>query len=186
MSKKRSPHPVRRMKPVFLIFCEGETEEAYINFLRQKYRLPIKVIPYITGLTISPKLIRKYIASERIVRHDDITSFLMYDLDTEGINEKLGACKGSVCITSNPCIELWFLLHSVEHHAEISTANCIKSLRNEPGWTNYEKGSFSNKQKDALWGMRISACKRAKTLPETENPSSAIYRLLEAMEKIQH
>ena len=49
MKKERSYKPPRKMK---LVFCEGDTEETYISFLRQKYRLPIKVIPRITGLSI--------------------------------------------------------------------------------------------------------------------------------------
>ncbi len=183
MSKKRKLGPERRMKPVFLVFCEGETEETYINFLRQKYRLPVKVIPYITGLNISPKLIKSYIALEQIHRHDTIASFLMYDLDVEGISEKLAACKGSVSIASNPCIELWFLLHSVDQYAEITTSSCITALRNIPDWSNYKKSMFSDKQKQILWETRTTACERAKKLPEVGNPSSAVYKLIEAMEK---
>jgi len=183
MSKKRKLDPERRMKPIFLVFCEGETEEAYINFLRQKYRLPVKVIPYITGLNISPKLIKNHVTSEQIHRRDTIASFLMYDLDAEGISEKIAACKESVSIASNPCIELWFLLHSIDQHAEITTNSCIASLQNIHDWSNYKKGMFSNKQKEILWEMRKTACERAKILPEASNPSSAVYLLIEAMEK---
>jgi len=182
MSKKRKLGPERKMKPVFLVFCEGETEEAYITFLRQKYRLPVKVISYITGLHISPKLIKKHVTSEQIHRQDAIASFLMYDLDAEGISEKLAACKGSVSIASNPCIELWFLLHSIIQYAEITTSSCIAKLQNIHDWSNYKKGMFSNKQKEILWEMRKTACERTKKLPEASNPSSAVYLLIEAME----
>ena len=34
MAKQRTASPSRTMKPVFLIFCEGETEEAYLDYLR--------------------------------------------------------------------------------------------------------------------------------------------------------
>lgn len=33
------------MKPNFFVFCEGETEIAYVKFLRSLYRAPIQVIP---------------------------------------------------------------------------------------------------------------------------------------------
>jgi len=183
MSKKRRPAPERKMKPVYLVFCEGETEETYINFLRQKYRLPVKVITHITGLDISPKLIKNYTTSEQIHQRDAITSFLMYDLDVESISEKIAVCKGSVSIASNPCIELWFLLHQIEQFAEIKTSDCIKKLRNIPDWSNYKKGIFSNTQKQILWEMRITACEHAKKMPKASNPSSAVYLLIEAMEK---
>jgi hypothetical protein len=186
MSKKRRSGPERWMKPVFLVFCEAETEEAYVNFLRQKYRLPVKVIPYITGLNISPKLIKNHIASEQIHKHDAIKSFLMYDLDVEGISEKIAACKGSVSIASNPCIELWFLLHHVEQRTEIKTSDCITALQKAPDWSNYKKGMFSSRQKQILWETRKTACERAKILPEASNPSSAVFLLIEAMEKVKN
>ena len=48
------------MRPQFLVLCEGETEEAYINFLKQRYRLPIKIVPKIIGSNISQRLINQY------------------------------------------------------------------------------------------------------------------------------
>jgi hypothetical protein len=171
------------MKPVFLVFCEGETEEAYINFLRQKYRLPLRVIPYITGLSISTNLIRKYIVQEQIGRYDSIAVFLMYDLDTRYIHDKLAVIREAINISSSPCIELWFFLHMNDYHAEISANNCITLLhKSSSDWVHYEKGSFSARQKQILWDNRLSASERARKLPETKNPSSAVYKLIERME----
>jgi len=184
MKKRRNFRPERKMKPVFLVFCEGETEEAYINFLKQKYRLPIKIIPYTTGQNISPLLIKKHVNRLQLDRRDAIATFIMYDLDVNDISEKITACKGSLNISSKPCIELWFLLHNVDQFAELSATACIELLRNDVDWKNYKKGMFSIKQKQILWDNRIIACQRAKALPEAANPSSAVYRLIEAMEKI--
>lgn len=47
MAKQRTASPSRTMKPVFLIFCEGETEEAYLDYLKQAYRSPIRIVPKI-------------------------------------------------------------------------------------------------------------------------------------------
>ena len=33
----------KQMKPNFFVFCEGETEIAYVKFLRSLYRAPIQV-----------------------------------------------------------------------------------------------------------------------------------------------
>ena len=180
-----SPRSQRKMKPVFLVFCEGETEEAYINFLRQKYRLPVKVIPFITGLKISPSIINKYVQAEKIGSGDKVTSFLMYDLDLKSIADKLKTCKGSINITSNPSIELWFLLHNCEQNAAISTDNCITMLKkSSPEWISYKKGSLTESQKQLLWENRKLAFDRAKKLQEGENPSSSVFRLIEAMGEI--
>lgn len=40
----KTSRPSRKMKPVILVLCEGETEECYIDFLKQKYRLPISMM----------------------------------------------------------------------------------------------------------------------------------------------
>jgi len=175
------------MKPVFLVFCEGETEKAYVSLLRQKYRwLPLKVISRMTGQSITINIINKYIKAEQIGPNDPITTFLMYDLDIENIIEKLTICKDSIIITSNPAVELWFLLHCAEQNAAISTDSCIEKLRKASiEWNHYKKGILSEKQKDLLWDNRGIAIIRAKSLSETGNPSSLIYRLIEKMEYSQ-
>ena len=183
MKEKRNHHPERKMKPVFLVFCEGETEEAYIHFLRQQYRLPIKVISHITGQNISPIIIGKQVKMVRLDKNDIITTFLMYDLDVNDILTKLNACKGSVNISSNPCIELWFLLHNVDQFADISTDACISKLQKISDWESYKKGMFSGKQKQILWEKRIDASQRARKLQKLSNPSSTVYWLIDAMEE---
>lgn len=34
----------KTMKPNFFVFCEGESEVAYISHLRSQYRAPIQII----------------------------------------------------------------------------------------------------------------------------------------------
>jgi hypothetical protein len=184
MKKGQNQRPIKKMKPVFLVFCEGETEETYVNFLRQKYRLPIKVFTHVTGLALSQKLINSYIQAEKISHNDKITSFLMYDLDTKEIVEKIAACKGSISIASNPSVELWFLLHSGEQNASISTNASIEKLRKTAiEWKYYKKGILSEQQKRILWDNRKIASERAMKLQNGINPSSMIYLLLDEMEK---
>ena len=167
MKKERNIRPSRNMKPFFLVFCEGDTEETYINFLRKQYRLPIKLTPRKPGTSISVDIIKRYIEAEKIGPGDKITSFLMYDLDVTGTAEKIAACKGSISIASNPSVELWFLLHEKEQKADISTDNCEEKLKkSSPDWSNYKKGVLSEKQKQHLWDNRGLASDRAKQLPE--------------------
>ena len=58
MGMTREKQPSRSMKPVFVVFCEGETEEAYLDFIKQTYRSPFKIIPKVEGGKITPHLIR--------------------------------------------------------------------------------------------------------------------------------
>ena len=56
MAKQRTPSPPRTMKRV-LVFCEGETEETYLDYLKRTYRSPIRIVPKVEGGSISQRLI---------------------------------------------------------------------------------------------------------------------------------
>ena len=45
------------MRPIFFVFCEGETEVAYVNYLKSKYRLPIQIVPKKSDSNISCRYI---------------------------------------------------------------------------------------------------------------------------------
>ena len=77
--RTRGKRPARRMKPVFIVFCEGETEELYVSLLRQRYRSPIKIISRVEGCDISSKLIERRKREVKIEEHEKLTVFLMYD-----------------------------------------------------------------------------------------------------------
>lgn len=49
----------KTMKPNYFVFCEGETEVAYVEMLRAHYRLPIHIIPKRTLLNVTPALISR-------------------------------------------------------------------------------------------------------------------------------
>lgn len=182
MARKREQSPLRKMKPVFLVFCEGKTEEAYLNFLKRNYRTPIKIIPTIKGGNISQRVINKESKQIGIEDNEQVTAFLMYDLDVEDVNKKLRECDATWLCT-NPCIELWFLLHCKEQTKVTTTKNCIAELKSNSIWTQYEKSYFTDTQQNFLWSHKADAIQRAKNLKENQNPSSSIYKLLEAIEK---
>ena len=183
MARERAQRPTRKMKPVYIVFCEGETEENYVTVLRMSYRVPVKVVSKITGQKISQALIERHERAERITKGDVITSFVMYDLDIPNVSEQLSKCN-AILITSNPCIELWFLLHGSDHRAEIMTESCVRKLKQiSPDWTTYEKGSLSERQKKSLCDNLHVACERAKKLSDPGNPSTTVYRLIEKLDE---
>ena len=71
MARERKSNP-RKMRPLFLVLCEGETEENYVNFLRQNYRLPIKIVPKIIGSKITQEIIMRH------KKEFDLFSFSLY------------------------------------------------------------------------------------------------------------
>lgn len=168
----------RRIKPVFYVFCEGETEEAYINFLRLRYRIPIKIKSKVTGHSISQRIVNSHIDTEN--KHEKDKIFLMYDLDEDGLLEKLQLISNSVLLTSNPCIEFWFLLHFRNQRANINCNACNRELKARV--KRYEKGKLNEAINNKLKENYKSAIERAKNLDETNNPSSSVYKFIEEIE----
>ena len=172
----------RKMRPQFLILCEGETEEAYINFLKQRYRLPIKIVSRIVGGKISQRLIDRY-KKELYGNPSEIKTFLMYDGDVLEILSSLKKCNGFRLI-SKPCIEVWFLSHYRKvPESELTSDACLKMLCSIDGWEQYKKGVLSPKQQDSLWDGRMVAVKNMKDKTESSRTFSDIYKLIEVFEE---
>ena len=68
----------KRMKPNFFVFCEGETEMAYVKFLRSLYRVPIQVIPKKGKSNISEDYIER--SKNEYVRTEQDKVFLILQL----------------------------------------------------------------------------------------------------------
>ena len=127
----KNTRPSRKMKPVILVLCEGETEECYIDFLKQKYRLPIKIVSKIVGSKINTRLIRRYKKELALTNSETINCFLMYDADVQSVVDNLMNCEEKLLL-SRPCIEVWFLAHSQKVPAKnISSEECVNLLKKE-------------------------------------------------------
>ena len=172
----------KRIRPHFWVFCEGKTEEAYVFFLRSKYRIPIEIVPKIVGHSIDKRFIMNYKKGKPIHKKD--TDFLIYDADIPEVLEKLKNIKTATLLASNPSIELWFLLHYKNQVAFISTNDCIKEINNRNHNT-YNKGKIDNKLGEKLNNKILDASKRTKKLSAHKNPSSDMYKLVEILEDLR-
>jgi hypothetical protein len=177
MGRKARISKGKHMKPNFFVFCEGETEIAYVKFLRSLYRAPIQVIPKKGKSNISEDYIEK--SKNEYVRTEQDKVFLMYDLDVDGILEQLQKIPNAELLVSNPCVELWFLLHYQEQKTEISSGKCIQKLQKFS--KEYKKGTLSEEEKDVFTKNKELAIERARILAEHRNPSSTVYKLLEKL-----
>ena len=169
----------RVMTTAFLVFCEGQTEEAYLNMLRQNYRLPIKIIAKTTGQKISQNTIHrnknKYGGLAKV--------FLMYDGDVEEILEKLQSFNETLLI-SCPCIELWFYSHyNVPDDTPITSKKCVEKLKSIHCWNNYEKATLSPIQADELWKKRLEAVSNMERCKDNKNNYSMIDEFIKILEK---
>lgn len=177
MGRKVRESRGKRMKPNFFVFCEGETEIAYVKFLRSLYRVPIQVIPKKSKSNISEDYIEH--SKNEYVRTEQDKVFLMYDLDVDGVLENLQKIPNAELLVSNPCIELWFLLHYQEQKTEISSDKCVQKYQKVS--KGYKKGVLSEEEKKVLSENKELAIERAKKLVEYQNPSTTVFKLLEKL-----
>ena len=177
MGRKARISKGKQMKPNFFVFCEGETEIAYVKFLRSLYRAPIQVIPKKGKSNISEDFIVK--SKNEYVQTDQDKVFLMYDLDVDGMLEQLQKISNAELLVSNPCVELWFLLHYQEQKAEITSEKCVQKYQKVS--KGYKKGILSEEEKKVFTKNRESAIDRAKKLAAFQNPSTTIFKLLEEL-----
>lgn len=182
MNNRRKQMPPRRMKDMFLIFCEGETEETYIDMLQRYFRAPIRIVSSIQGQSISKRLIDEYKRSMQISPADQVSTFLMYDLDVAELLPRLKDCDAELLV-SNPTVELWYLQHSADQRIGNSSREVLSALRQSaPEWRNYRKGLLTGPQCRLLQNNMPRAVERAKLLTDLANPSSRVYLLVKRLQ----
>ncbi len=182
MARRRREPKGKKINPTLFVFCEGETEEAYINLLKSVYRIPsIHIHPKIGGNNITAEYIANY--KQGKPTHEKDSNYLVYDLDVPEMITRLSKINGCELLVSNPCIELWFLLHYKNQTANTNNGNCCREMKNRN--RTYKKGAIDKKLKEKLILKREDAVKRAKALTEYANPSSTLYKLIEILEDLK-
>ena len=179
----KNTRPSRKMKPVILVLCEGETEECYVDFLKQKYRLPIKIVSKIVGSKISARLIKRHKKELSLTNSENIDCFLMYDADVQSVVDNLLTCEEKLLL-SRPCIEVWFLAHSKKVPTkEFSSEECVTMLKKESPWSDYKKGKLSLEQQEILWENRLAAGNNIAYEQETGKPFSMMRDFIDTLEE---
>ncbi|MDN4167038.1 RloB family protein [Cytophagales bacterium LB-30] len=181
MKRNKRVSKGKEIRPTFFVFCEGETEEQYVCFLRGKYRLPVMVKSKIIGNRITEKYINNYKKDKQT--HPKDKNFLLYDLDAPGIFDRLSGISNSILLVSNPCIEFWFLLHVKEQRGEINTVDCLNALKKHQ--RDYQKSILCADLLEKLTTGQTKATHRAKTLNSPSNPSTTVFRLIEELEAVK-
>ena len=102
MASKREKAPIKRMRRIILVICEGETEVGYINLVKKWYKSPVRIVSHIEGTKITQSLVEKRARELKISPFDKVDTFLMYDMDVAAVNKKVMACKAEPLL-SNPC-----------------------------------------------------------------------------------
>jgi len=129
--------PSRTPRARFLIYCEGEvTEPGYFHYIKQALRDsmltievskergdPLKLVEAAAAhLQQAEQNVRRH--KDENLRWDQVWCVLDVDQHQRMDDARAVAEKSGVRLAvSDPCFELWPLLHFVNHSAWISTAN---------------------------------------------------------------
>lgn len=166
-----------------MVVCEGETEEKYVELLRMHFRLPIVIKTKVSGNAINQRLLKQYLNELGAEDYKECKVIFIYDADDLNIVNKLNSLSGRI-ILSNPCMELWYILHSDDHHKPLTSSEIVKQLRQtDKIWKDYKKGELSRDQKRLLIEQMDIACKRAEKLIWIENPSSNLHHFIEDLKR---
>lgn len=178
MARKERTSRGKTMLPNYFVFCEGDTEVVYVEMLRSHYRLPIHIIAKKTLLNITPALVERCKATYIQTKND--RTYLMYDLDVPTMLERLQKIPNATLLCSNPCFEIWLLLHYADLKTELTSEECVNRLTSYIKM--YKKGALSVTDKQYLIGNMTAAVDRAKKLIAYNSPSTTVYRLIEELE----
>jgi hypothetical protein len=181
--------------PDLLVFVEGlRTEDLYLTYWRRQYRgrVRIEIDPFRGGpLQLVDRAVETQRAEARDAKkgrgraHDQI--WCMFDRDEHPNFAKaidLADRHGINLAISNPCLELWFILHFEDQAAYIERQAAQRRAEELLGCSKVLSESALNALADAYDEARRRAIKlddkhAGDRSPPRSNPSSEVWRLID-------
>lgn len=187
--------PTRDPLPLILVVCEGKvTEREYINDFRLVYGANTVRVQVVSPGGDPRVLVERAIelrddaarmarrTNDENLKYDEV--WCVFDVDT---HERLTAARhtaqasGVKIALSNPCFELWLLLHLTEHSAYVTAEQVYRLLRKH--LPQYDK----HLRFDDVAPGYTDAVRRAEHLDQRhaelgesdDNPSTGMHRLTE-------
>lgn len=201
MARPRRTAPARASRRELLVFTEGQlTEEAYLKHWHRRFRGQVNVEInefHGTPLALVERAAAIKVANERAERkgrgrvHDEV--WCIFDIDEhphfDDANE-LARVHGIELAVSNPCIELWFLLHFVDQTAYIDRHEVQSRVRAHLGRGKDLDSSAlglleANVVAAKARALRLDAKHDGDGTPAPGNPSSTVWRIIEAIARPQ-
>jgi len=212
MPKKRS-NSNKDVKPVFHIYCEGETEEYYLEGYINKFysgnrRLKVIKIEK-TAKNKGKELVTEAIECKKKCPKGDLF-WVVYDLESEQeyfdelhkiAYDKAEPKNISIAI-SNVCFEVWLLLHFQEtvkpynDYEDLRAHSQLQEKCKERGLSDYDKGNKqlfeifekieidqARKRAERMNQSTKNSANCSWTKPYQWNPYTNIYELLDAIDK---
>jgi len=184
-------------RPVILIVTEGITEERYFKALRTDLRINAKVEISKSKYGTDPKSVVEYAKylSRKEKQYGDIydKTWCVYDRDEhqkfKDANIQARDLKFEVAF-SNPCFELWYLIHFQNQEAHIERDEVVENLKQYiPDYDKtkdcYEK--LKKYQNDAIvHAEKLREKHKRENSEETKNPSTTVDLLVKYLNSISN
>lgn len=173
-------------KPLYVIATEGAvTEKIYFSSIFQRKNIRMPILETKSGNSSPDKVFKRLINYKRKYNASPDELWLVIDRDyweLETLKQIAKECKskGYNLIISNPCFELWLLLHQDKPKQPLTVADCEKELKKMI--PSYTKSQYSTENiKEAL----DLAIKHAKTPDDGKDiqspPSTRVFKLVEKL-----
>ena len=187
--------PVRDPLPLILVVCEGEvTEPQYIDAFRLEHgtntvRVHVQAPGGDPKALVETAIRLRDEAARRARRERDLNLaydevWCVFDVDEHARSaeaRQLAASGRIELAVSNPCFELWLLLHFAAHTAHVTTAQVARLLRGHlPGYRKHVRfEDVRHGYADAVRRGQALDQRHAEVGSEGENPSTGVHHLTE-------
>lgn len=177
---RRRRRPFREPRTRILVLCCGKrTEPEYFKGLVQHVRNPSVTVKVKSGISDPAGLVEQ--AKARLGADDFDQVWCVVDVDEFDIDravEGSGSVAGVRLAVSNPCFDLWLLLHFQEQTAYVATCGKLgERLRRRVA--NYEKAVEFRRFAPGVARAVAGAKRLGDTETDFPNPSTGVWRLVE-------
>ena len=195
--------PTRSIQPKFLIACEGDSEENYLEAIRRDLRLSKDRIIVLNEKGTDPlSVVRTAMEARRGLSRDNLwlpqdTAWAALDGDEHRDNNRdnwhqaldLAQANRVQLALSNPSLELWYLLHYQDQEAHIHRDKAVEELEKHLPY--YKKPMTLYPIPSELIAAAIQRAARLaqrneeNRLPFHSNPGSSMGRLVERLLRLR-
>lgn len=197
---KISKGPQRSPRPIIKVLTEGQkTEPQYIKILGRKYRsnITIKMDNVDTGLAAITLVqrAREYKRDNRKNNPDFDEIWIIFDVDANPdstINQVIQEARDSNIniVISNPCFELWLVLHCQDQTGYIERDN-VQRMARELGIIDEDRRKhidphahqtlLNEYDKARTRAKRLEAMHEGNGSKSWENPSSQVWKFVDRL-----
>ncbi len=179
--RRRLPRIGRRPQPGILVLCGAHrTEPDYFNALKRHLRSTAVTVRALGGL--SPAKLVKH-GNSVLASGDFDAVWCVFDKDEFDIVTAASeaARRGVEVAISNPCFELWLLLHHTDHSAYATCAQVAARLVGVV--STYNKSRLDFRHFSSGVGTAIERARQLEHGADSlfPNPSAGVWRLAELM-----